>query len=214
MFYDFAKRAIDIVGSLIAIIIFSPIMIFVIVLIKLTSPGPALYTPVRVGKNGKLFKMFKFRSMHMYRIKGKLVHAEKYLESHPKLMRQYQRNSYKLKRDPRITPIGKILRKFSLDELPQLINVIRGDMSLVGPRPERPEFAAELEREVPFYRMRELVLPGITGWAQINMENDASVSDAPEKLQYDLYYIKNRSLFLDIAILLKTALHLLQRSGR
>jgi len=134
MFYDFAKRAIDIVGSLIAIIIFSPIMIFVIVLIKLTSPGPALYTPVRVGKNGKLFKMFKFRSMHMYRIKGKLVHAEKYLESHPKLMRQYQRNSYKLKRDPRITPIGKILRKFSFDELPQLVNVLKGDMSLVGPR--------------------------------------------------------------------------------
>ena len=116
--------------------------------------------------------------------------------------------------DPRAYPLGTLLRKTYLDELPQLWNVIRGDMSFVGPRPERPEFTAELAGRIPFYRMRELVLPGITGWAQINMQNDASVSDAPEKLQYDLYYIRNRSLALDFIIVLKTALKLLQRSGR
>src|SRR3972149_10128613 len=134
MFYDLTKRSIDITGSLAALIIFSPIIIIVALLTKLTSPGPLFYTPLRVGKDGRQFKMLKFRSMYMYKIKGKWVHAEKYLQSHPRLMRQYQKNSYKLKRDPRITSVGKILRKFSLDELPQLVNVLIGDRSLVGPR--------------------------------------------------------------------------------
>ena len=125
MFYDFTKRTIDIIGSAVALVIFSPIIIAVSVLIKLTSPGPIFYNPARVGKNGKLFKMLKFRSMYMYEIKGKLVHAEKYLESNSKLMKEYQSNSYKLQNDPRITQVGKFLRKFSFDELPQLITKIK-----------------------------------------------------------------------------------------
>lgn len=156
--------------------------------------GLIFFRQKRVGKNGHLFDFVKFRSQ--------VLGAEKM-------------GSFKAMSDDRRTyPFGTFLRKNYLDELPQLWNVFVGEMSFVGPRPERPEFVEKLEREIPFYRMRELVLPGITGWAQINMQNDASVEDAPEKLQYDLYYIKNRSIFLDIAILLKTALKLLQRSGR
>ena len=116
--------------------------------------------------------------------------------------------------DRRQYAVGKILRKTYLDELPQVWNVFKGEMSFVGPRPERPEYVEELKTRVPFYEMRLLVLPGITGWAQISMENDASVEDAPEKMQYDLYYIKNRSLGLDLAILLKTFFTILKRQGR
>ena len=158
--------------------------------------GIVFFRQERVGKNGRRFNFLKFRSQVLG---AERMSGEKGENGGP---------------DPRAYPLGTFLRKTYLDELPQIWNVIRGEMSFVGPRPERPEFAAELEREIPFYRMRELVLPGITGWAQINMENDASVSDAPIKLQYDLYYIKNRSLALDLTILLKTALKLLQRSGR
>lgn len=156
--------------------------------------GIIFFRQKRVGKSGKDFDFLKLR--------GQILGAERF------------GGGKFLDRDPRAYPFGNFLRKTYLDELPQLWNVLRGDMSFVGPRPERPEFVSELEKQIPFYRMRELVLPGITGWAQINMENDASVEDAPEKIQYDLYYIKNRSIFLDIAILLKTALKLLQRSGR
>lgn len=107
--------------------------------------------------------------------------------------------------DKRQTPFGKILRRTHLDELPQLINIMRGELSLVGPRPERPEFAAELAREIPFYELRELIKPGLTGWAQINYRYGASIDEAYQKLQYDIYYLKNRSLWLDLLILLKTA---------
>src|SRR3989338_2173635 len=131
MLYYFIKRLIDIIGASAALIIFSPIFFAVAAVIKLTSPGPVFYAPHRVGKGGKLFAMLKFRSMYMYEINGQKEHAEKYLHENPKLMAAYQKNSYKLKNDPRITEIGKILRKFSLDELPQLVNVINGDMSLV-----------------------------------------------------------------------------------
>lgn len=157
--------------------------------------GIIFFRQERMGKNSRYFNFLKFRSQVLG---AERMGGEKSGDGP----------------DPRAYPLGTFLRKTYLDELPQIWNVIRGEMSFVGPRPERPEFVAELEREIPFYRMRELVLPGITGWAQINMENDASVSDAPLKLQYDLYYIKNRSLALDLAILLKTALKLLQRSGR
>jgi len=117
-------------------------------------------------------------------------------------------------KDPRYTPVGLFLRKSYVDELPQILNVLRGDMSFVGPRPERPEYVQDLKKNIPFYEMRLLVLPGITGWAQINMEDDASVEDAPKKMQYDLYYIKNQSFLLDINIILKTILTILSRSGR
>src|SRR3990167_751183 len=126
MFYDFSKRLIDIIGSSIGLLLFSPVIVSVMVLIKLTSVGPVFFTPARVGKDGKQFRMLKFRSMYMYEIGGKFVHAEKYLQLNPKLMKEYQKNSFKLKNDPRITPVGRILRRFSLDELPQLFNVLLG----------------------------------------------------------------------------------------
>ena len=116
--------------------------------------------------------------------------------------------------DPRVTRVGTILRKTRLDELPQLINVLRGEMSFIGPRPERPEFVARLEKEIPFYQMRHLVTPGLTGWAQINFPYGASVKDAMEKLQYDFYYIKHSSLALDISILLRTIVVVFSGAGR
>src|SRR3989344_4815574 len=134
MFYDFIKRTIDILGASIAIILLLPVYVCFSVLVKATSSGPVFYTPERVGKNGKIFKMLKFRSMRMYKINGKTVHAQEYLETNLKLKKEYQKNSFKLTNDPRITAVGKILRRFSIDELPQLINILKGDMSLVGPR--------------------------------------------------------------------------------
>ena len=116
--------------------------------------------------------------------------------------------------DPRITRIGAFLRKSYLDEIPQIINILRGEMSFVGPRPERPEYVEDLKQKIPFYEMRLLVPPGITGWAQVNMQDDASVEDAPEKMQYDLYYIKNRSFALDLLIALRTLFTIFQREGR
>src|SRR3990167_614538 len=148
MIYDFVKRCVDIIGSSILILLFSPIMVPVALLIKLTSKGPVFFTPQRVGKDGELFKMLKFRSMYMYEIKGILVHAEKYLQSNPKLMEAYQKNSYKLKNDPRVTPVSKFIRRFSLDEIPQLFNVLVGDMSLVGPRAYQPD---ELDHQQKIY---------------------------------------------------------------
>lgn len=207
--YELAKRILDLLTATalgaIALLLLAPIA----VAIALSTPGDILryrklrahtgdgmifFRQKRIGKNGVPFGFIKFRSQ--------VLGAER-------LGREKGEGP-----DPRAYPAGTFLRKTYLDELAQVWNVIKGEMSLVGPRPERPEFVRELERTIPFYRMRELVLPGITGWAQINMENDASVSDAPEKLCYDLYYIKNRSLALDLAILAKTVLKLLQRSGR
>ena len=123
-------------------------------------------------------------------------------------------NTKEMKDDPRQYAFGTFLRTFYLDELPQMWNVLKGEMSLIGPRPERPKYVAQLAESIPFYSIRLLVPPGITGWAQINMKNDASVEDAPEKLQYDLYYIKNRSLVLDLNIALKTIWVILSREGR
>lgn len=207
--YDFLKRITDLVIALLIGVVALALFPAIAFAIALSTPGDILryrarraregdgiifFRQTRVGKNGRGFDFIKFRSQVLGAEK---IGAEK--SDTP---------------DPRAYPAGEFLRKTYLDELPQLLNVLRGEMSFVGPRPERPEFVAELEREIPFYRMRELVLPGITGWAQINMEDDASVADAPEKIQYDLYYIKNRSLYLDLGIMLKTVLKLLQRSGR
>jgi exopolysaccharide biosynthesis polyprenyl glycosylphosphotransferase len=162
--------------------------------IKLSSSGPVLYKQKRVGKNGEIFELLKFRSM--------IKNAEK------------NGAQWAKEDDARVTFVGNFLRKTRIDELPQIWNVIKGDLSFVGPRPERPEFVEELKEKIPFYSARLLVKPGLSGWAQTNFPYGASVEDATEKMQYDLYYIKNRSLFLDLVIALKTIAIILRRQGR
>jgi len=161
------------------------VMLVVALAVKLDSPGPIFYTQERVGKNGRRFKIIKFRSMS--------ASAEK--DSGP----VWATNS-----DPRVTRVGRIIRKLRLDELPQFVNVLRGDMNFVGPRPERPVFVEQLNKIIPYYSQRHLIKPGLTGWAQIKYPYGSSVEDAIEKLRYDLYYIKNQSFFLDAAIIFET----------
>ena len=182
--YLFFHRILDLLFSLLGLIfglIISPI---IIVGNLIGNRGPLFYTQIRVGRNGKHFKIFKLRSM--------VVDAEKYGAV------------YASKKDTRITKFGRFLRRSRFDEIPQFINVIKGDMSVIGPRPERPVFVKELSERIPFYEVRHLVKPGVTGWAQVNAKYGESQEDALEKLQYDLYYIKRRSLFLDISIVIKT----------
>jgi len=171
-----------------------PIMLIVAGLIKLTSSGSVLYHQERVGQHGRIFTVHKFRSM--------VTDAEANTGA-----------VWSQPNDQRITPVGRMLRRTRLDELPQLWNVLRGDMSLVGPRPERPEFVRSLTEQIPFYGQRHVVRPGLTGWAQVRYTYGASVEDAMEKLQYDLYYIKNMSLALDLFILFSTVKTVLQRQG-
>jgi exopolysaccharide biosynthesis polyprenyl glycosylphosphotransferase len=190
------KRVFDIILSVFFLFVFLVILIPVAFLIKIESRGPVFYKQKRTGKNGKIFKIIKFRSM---------VYAT---PSHPK--EGWEKPNGK---DNRVTIIGNILRKTRLDELPQVLNVLRGHLSFIGPRPERPEFVEELIKGIPYYSTRHIVKPGLTGWAQINF-SDASAKDAPEKLRYDLYYIKNRSPFLDLSIFLKTIMVVLQTSGK
>ncbi|MGQ0577427.1 MAG: sugar transferase [Betaproteobacteria bacterium] len=178
------KRLLDIVVSVILLIVCIPVMLIVAIAVRLESHGPAWFRQTRTGLNGKEFEIMKFRSMY--------VNAE---NDGPK---------WASARDPRVTKVGRLLRILRLDELPQLLNVIKGEMSFIGPRPERPVFIRELEKQIPFYDLRQLVRPGITGWAQVMYSYGATMDDALEKLQYDLYYIKNYSLLLDFAILLKT----------
>jgi sugar transferase (PEP-CTERM system associated) len=173
-----------------------PLMLLTAIAIKLESRGPIFYTQERVGKNGRTFKIIKFRSMR--------VGAE-----------QASGPVWADKDDPRVTRVGRIIRKLRLDELPQFVNVIRGDMNFVGPRPERPVFVDQLTEIIPYYSQRHLVKPGLTGWAQIKYSYGASVEDAIEKLRYDLYYIKNQSLLLDAAIVFETVkIVLFSRGGR
>ena len=192
--YEQAKRLLAIVAAALFSIPAALLFPVIALLIKIESRGPVFYKQQRVGKNGKVFEFIKFRSMIEGAdiIDGKKGSGE----------------------DERHTRVGRLLRKTYLDELPQIINIFRGEMSFVGPRPERPEFVEILKENVQFYETRLLVRPGITGWAQIRMANDASVEDAPEKLQYDLYYVKNRSLLMDLGIMLKTAAILVRREGR
>jgi len=187
------KRLIDIVISAIGLVVLFPVIVLVGVLIKLTSQGPVFYNQTRCGHHGDSFRLHKFRTM--------VVDAEK----HGAQWAQPE--------DPRITPLGRFLRQARLDELPQMWNVLRGEMSFIGPRPERPDFIEELKREIPYYTLRHLVKPGITGWAQILYPYGASVEDAKNKLEFDLYYIKNYSLALDLYILLSTIRVVLSRSG-
>ena len=214
MLYDFLKRTIDIIGSFIVLIIFSPVIIAAAILIKLTSEGPAVYTPQRVGKDGKLFKMLKFRSMYMYKIGGEYVHAKKYLEKNPKLMRQYQQNSFKLAHDPRVTPVGRIIRKFSIDELPQLINVLIGDMSLVGPRAYQEDELTHQQKVSPHTKKYVRVIlnarPGASGPWQVS---GRSFINFDKRVEMDALYVKRRSIVYDLWIMLRTPIAMITGRG-
>jgi len=214
MFYDVTKRTIDIIGSIVILIVLSPFILITTVVIKLTSPGPVIYTPLRVGEGGTLFKMYKFRSMNMYELRGKVVHAQKYLESKPKLMRQYQKGSYKLTNDPRVTPIGRFLRKYSIDELPQLLNVLKGDMSLVGPRAYQKD---ELEHQQKVYPKTSKYVkiifkgkPGTTGPWQVSGRSSINFD---KRVVMDAQYIKRHSILYDILIIFKTPIAMISGKG-
>jgi len=178
------KRVVDILVSSIGLLMLLPLFLLIAFLIKFDSPGPAVYRQARVGLRGRRFLVWKFRSMR---------------EDAEKLGPQWAQAD-----DPRISRIGRWLRKARIDEFPQLINVLRGEMSLVGPRPERPVFVQDLRKIIPYYDLRHTVRPGITGWAQIKFHYGASVEDAHMKLQYDLYYVKRSSFALDMRILAET----------
>ncbi len=193
--YELGKRIFDMVFSTVILVLSLPFIPLIALLIKLDTKGPVFFRQIRVGLLGKPFEAVKFRSM----IEG----AEKNGEA-----------QWASKNDPRVTKIGRFLRKTRIDEIPQLLNVFRGEMSLIGPRPERPEFVAKLLELIPFYNERHLVKPGLTGWAQISFQYGSSTGDALKKLQYDLFYIKNRSLPLDIGIVLKTINIILSGKGQ
>jgi len=179
------KRVFDLLCSLVLIVLSAPVMLFTAIAIKLESPGPVFYRQERVGANSKTFKVTKFRSMR--------TDAEK--DGKPQ---------WASANDSRVTRVGGIIRRLRIDELPQLFNVLNGDMSLVGPRPERPFFVEQLTNEIPYYNVRHSIKPGVTGWAQVRYQYGSTVEDSQEKLQYDLYYVKNHSLFLDFVILFET----------
>ena len=187
------KRAIDLVFSLLLALVAAPFMLLTAIGIALESGFPVLYRQERVGENGRPFTLCKFRSMRKDAETGQPLWATD--------------------RDERVTRVGRFIRKTRLDELPQIWNVLRGDMSFVGPRPERPFFVAELAREIPFYMQRHAVKPGITGWAQVKYRYGASIEDAMEKLRYDLYYIKHLSIFFDLTIVFDTVKVVLFRKG-
>jgi sugar transferase (PEP-CTERM system associated) len=187
------KRLIDLVVSAFVLVLTGPLVGLVTLAIRLESPGPVLYGQERVGKGQRTFTIYKFRSMrHNAEVSGAKWATEK---------------------DPRVTRVGRWLRLTHIDELPQIWNIFKGDMSFVGPRPERPEFVRILEKEIPYYFVRHSVSPGLTGWAQINYQYGASVEDALRKLEFDLYYVKNMSIFLDLKIILRTMGVVILRDG-
>ena len=177
------KRVVDFIGASFAIVLFSPIMLVTALLVKLTSPGPVIFSQERVGRQNKTFKMYKFRSMEVQKPKE-------------------EEKAWTKRNDPRVTGIGKVIRRTSIDELPQLLNVLKGDMSLIGPRPERPYYVEKFKEEIPRYMVKHQVRPGITGWAQVNgFRGDTSIRG---RIDCDLYYIENWTLGLDIKILFMT----------
>jgi sugar transferase (PEP-CTERM system associated) len=187
------KKIFDMCLSVTGLILASPLMLIIAMAIKIDTKGPVLYRQKRVGFNERIYDLIKFRSM----TGDAEIHGTFWAQEN----------------DPRVTRIGNIIRKTRFDEIPQLWNILKGDMSLIGPRPERPEFVQKLEDEIPFYTFRHAVKPGITGWAQVNYKYGASKDDTIEKLQYDLFYIKNLSVFLDLQILFKTLRVIMFREG-
>jgi sugar transferase (PEP-CTERM system associated) len=179
------KRGASILVSIFGLLLTLPLLPFIILAIKLTSAGPVLYRQKRVGRDGSVYNCYKFRSMR----------ADAEADTGP---------TWAADEDPRITTVGRFLRISRMDEIPQLWNVLRGDMSLVGPRPERPEFVHTLNKEIPYYHLRHTIRPGITGWAQVRYKYGSSIEDTKEKLRYDLFYIKNMSAGLDLLIFFQT----------
>lgn len=178
-----AKRAVDLIGATVAIILFSPVMLLTVLVVALTEEGSVIYRQERVGLHNQVFYMYKFRSMIMQ-------DEEK------------EKAEWSIRNDPRITPVGKLIRRTSIDELPQLFNVLKGEMSLVGPRPERPQFVQKFRDEIPRYMVKHQVRPGMTGWAQINgYRGDTSIE---KRIEYDLYYIENWTMVFDMKILILT----------
>ena len=190
----FIKRSFDLLVSAVMLVLTLPLMLATALAIRLESPGPVIFRQDRAGRGGRAFTCLKFRSMR----------ADAEADGQPR---------WATVDDDRVTRIGRFLRKTRIDELPQLINVLRGEMSFVGPRPERPGFVNELKKAIPYYDLRHSVKPGITGWAQVRYSYGASVEDARKKLQFDLYYVKNHSLFLDLLILVETVRVVLFREG-
>lgn len=183
-FYSTVSRTIEILVALLIIVITLPVTLVTALAIKITDSGPIFYSQKRTGLLGKTFSLFKFRSMIVDSEKNGAVWAST--------------------NDNRITKVGKIIRKLHIDEIPQMWNIIRGDIGLVGPRAERPEFVTTLEKDIPFYYLRHTVKPGFTGWAQIKFRYARTIADSQEKFEYDLYYIKNRNIFMDLGIIIKT----------
>jgi exopolysaccharide biosynthesis polyprenyl glycosylphosphotransferase len=188
-----SKRAFDLLVASALLLLTAPLLLLLVVLIRLDSRGPALYRQERVGRNGKTYDLWKLRSMRLDAEKNGAVWAQA--------------------KDDRVTRVGRFIRKTRMDEIPQVFNVLRGDMSFVGPRPERTVFIEIISRDVPYYTLREGVKPGITGWAQIRYPYGASVEDGRNKLEFDLYYVKNGTLFLDLAIIFHTVRHVLLGRG-
>jgi exopolysaccharide biosynthesis polyprenyl glycosylphosphotransferase len=187
------KRAADVAGGLAGLVVYAAAWPIIALAIRLGSPGPIHYSQVRVGQAGHPFRLVKFRTM----VPDAEANGPRWANAN----------------DPRVTRVGRFLRRTRLDELPQVLNVVRGEMSLVGPRPERPEFVAWLEREIPFYGARLMIRPGLTGWAQVNHPYGESMLDAKAKLEYDLYYIKHRSMLFDLRILFRTVWTILRLKG-
>ena len=177
------KRIVDVFGAIVAIILFSPLMLIATIGIKLTSRGPLIYKQERVGLHNRPFQMYKFRTMEVQK-------------------EEEEKKGWTTKNDPRVTPIGRILRKTSIDEMPQFFNVLKGDMSLIGPRPERPLWVEKFKEEIPRYMIKHQVRPGLTGWAQVNgYRGDTSIR---KRIEYDLYYIENWTMGFDMKILFLT----------
>jgi exopolysaccharide biosynthesis polyprenyl glycosylphosphotransferase len=179
------KRTFDLAVSLVIFTVSLPVMLLTAMCIRLEDKGPLIYRQERVGKDGKSFFVLKFRSMRSDAEKGGTP-------------------QWAAANDDRTTRVGRIIRKLRIDELPQIINVLKGEMSFVGPRPERPYFVQQLNEKIPYYNVRHTIKPGITGFAQVRYQYGSSVEDAIQKLQYDLYYVKNHGLFLDLLILVET----------
>ena len=210
MFYEACKRCVDIFASCILLVIFSPIILLVAAAIKLDSEGPVLAdTPERVGKNGKLFKMYKFRSM--------VQNAHDILRENPefsKLLEEYKKGSYKLKKDPRVTRVGKFIRKYSLDEVPQLMNILKGDMSLVGPRAYYPDELREQQKKYPHTKDSVKVVlsvkPGLTGFWQVSGRSEINFD---KRIAMDAHYVEKRSIIYDAYIIAKTPWAMLSAKG-